>query len=282
METLSPPTQSYRERLPRREAAPLLLCLWIQEVAAGGSRYEHRTVPSGSIEIACSLSTGLVRVIGPRTSPAAGWLEPAETVVGVRFRPGAAPALLGVRASELLDLEPDLQELWGTQAVEVGEAVASARSAAEAALQLEQAILARAAITPDPDRLVADAVARLQPWRTRQVKAVTSELFVSTRHLRRRFVTAVGHGPKALQRILRFQGFLALCDSFNTGGLPLARLAHLAGYADQAHLTRECSRLSGVTPTALLADLRHSCSPSHDHGASFADSRRALLSAHRR
>jgi AraC-like DNA-binding protein len=259
------------------------LCLWIQEVAAGGSRYEHRTVPSGSIEIACSLSTGLVRVIGPRTSPAAGWLEPAETVVGVRFRPGAAPALLGVRASELLDLEPDLQELWGTQAVEVGEAVASARSTAEAALHLEQAILARAAIAPDPDRLVADAVALLQPWRTRQVKAVTSELFVSTRHLRRRFVTAVGHGPKALQRILRFQGFLALCDSFNNaGGLPLARLAHLAGYADQAHLTRECLRLSGVTPTTLLADLRHSCNPSHDHAASFADSRRALLSAHRR
>jgi AraC-like DNA-binding protein len=282
METLSPPTQSYRERSPRRETGPLLVCVWIHEVAAGGSRYEHRTVPSGSIEIACSLSTGLARVMGPQRSPAAGWLEPAETVVGVRFRPGAAPAVLGVPANALLDLELDLQELWGTQAVEVGEAVASARSAADAALQLEQAILTRAANAPDPDSLVADAVARLQPWRTRQVKAVTSELFVSTRHLRRRFVTAVGHGPKALQRILRFQGFLALCDSVDAGGLPLARLAHLAGYADQAHLTRECSRLSGATPTTLLAGLRQSCNPSHDHEASFADSRRALLSAHRR
>jgi AraC-like DNA-binding protein len=34
--------------------------------------------------------------------------------------------------------------------------------------------------------------------------------------------------------------------------MDLARLALDAGYADQAHLTRECRRLAGVTPTALM------------------------------
>ena len=34
---------------------------------------------------------------------------------------------------------------------------------------------------------------------------------------------------------------------------PLGRLAAEAGYADQAHLTRECGRLAGLSPAALLA-----------------------------
>jgi AraC-like DNA-binding protein len=34
----------------------------------------------------------------------------------------------------------------------------------------------------------------------------------------------------------------------------LAQLAADAGYADQAHLTRESRRLSGRSPTTLLAD----------------------------
>ena len=62
---------------------------------------------------------------------------------------------------------------------------------------------------------------------------------IGDRQLRRRFLDAVGYGPKTLERILRFQRFLML------EGTDLARLALDAGYADQAHLTRECTRLAG-------------------------------------
>ena len=34
----------------------------------------------------------------------------------------------------------------------------------------------------------------------------------------------------------------------------LARLAADAGYADQAHLARDCARLAGLAPGALLAE----------------------------
>jgi AraC-like DNA-binding protein len=71
------------------------------------------------------------------------------------------------------------------------------------------------------------------------------------RQLRRRFERAVGYGPATLVRIQRFQHFLALAE--RQPGAPLSRLAAEAGYADQAHLTRECGRLSGLSPGALLA-----------------------------
>ena len=74
------------------------------------------------------------------------------------------------------------------------------------------------------------------------------------RQLRRRCHAAVGYGPKTLQRVLRFRRFVSRIDA----GLPsgqaahdLAALAVQVGYADQAHLTRECRALAGLTPAAL-------------------------------
>jgi AraC-like DNA-binding protein len=81
-----------------------------------------------------------------------------------------------------------------------------------------------------------------------RVDALGRELGLSERQLRRRFADAVGYGPKTLARVLRFQRFLALARP----GDDLARLALSAGYADQAHLTRETRRLAGRTPRELL------------------------------
>jgi AraC-like DNA-binding protein len=81
-----------------------------------------------------------------------------------------------------------------------------------------------------------------------RVDELGATLGVSERQLRRRFAEAVGYGPKTLARVLRFQRFLALARS----GDDLARLALTAGYADQAHLTRETRRLAGRTPLELL------------------------------
>jgi AraC-like DNA-binding protein len=76
---------------------------------------------------------------------------------------------------------------------------------------------------------------------------------LSERHLRRRFVAAVGLSPKELARIRRLRASLveALAD-------PQRRWVELAaacGYADQAHLVREYRRLSGLAPEAFLAHL---------------------------
>ncbi len=66
---------------------------------------------------------------------------------------------------------------------------------------------------------------------------------------------AVGYGPATLRRVLRFRRFVSWADAGAPGG-DLASAAARLGYADQAHLTRECVRLAGLTPTALLAARR--------------------------
>jgi methylphosphotriester-DNA--protein-cysteine methyltransferase len=101
-----------------------------------------------------------------------------------------------------------------------------------------------------------------------EVGDLSELLDVSPRQLLRRCVAAVGYGPKALQRILRFQRLLAAAHVGVTE--PLAVLAIDLGYADQAHLTDESKRLTGLPPAAFLVEVRKSCDSSHDHRASHA------------
>jgi len=85
-----------------------------------------------------------------------------------------------------------------------------------------------------------------------RTEAVAAEVGLSERQFRRRCQAAAGYGPKTLQRVLRFQRFVRLLDAARAPALPdLAAVATQAGYADQAHLTRECSDLSGLTPVKL-------------------------------
>jgi AraC-like DNA-binding protein len=84
---------------------------------------------------------------------------------------------------------------------------------------------------------------------------IAGRLDVSERQLRRRCQAAVGYGPATLRRVLRFRRFVSWADA-GAPGADLALAAARLGYADQAHLTRECVRLAGQPPTALLAARR--------------------------
>jgi AraC-like DNA-binding protein len=80
--------------------------------------------------------------------------------------------------------------------------------------------------------------------------------------------------PKVLQRTLRIQGFLALAQAgaMATGRRNADGMAGLAidtGYSDQAHLSRECLRLTGLTPRQLLGGSIDRCICGHEHSASY-------------
>jgi transcriptional regulator GlxA family with amidase domain len=105
-----------------------------------------------------------------------------------------------------------------------------------------------------PDPLVTETVRRLSRPGVR-VERVAADLGVSERQLRRRSHAAVGYGPATLRRVLRFRRFVSSVDHIGEAA-DLAWLAAKTGYADQAHLTRESTRLAGLPPAAL-ARVRH-------------------------
>lgn len=185
-------------------------------------------------------------VAGPdtRPAPAAGG---APFYVGVRFRPGAGPRFLGVPAVELRDRRLDLDLAW-REAAHVADELAGVPSVREAAAVLEVALQRRLPAVEPPDPLVEALAA---DWRAPAAR-LAAGAGISERQVYRRFVEAVGYGPKFLQRVLRFQAFLAAAAA-----LPGARLGEIAasvGYADQPHLTREARALAGLTPAELRAN----------------------------
>jgi AraC-like DNA-binding protein len=102
-----------------------------------------------------------------------------------------------------------------------------------------------------PDHLVLGA-ARLLGRPGARADLVAARLGIGERQLRRRCQAAVGYGPRMLTRVLRFQRFLSRVAA----AADLAGLAAETGYADQAHLTRESTRLAGLSPAALARSRR--------------------------
>ncbi|MEU7090972.1 helix-turn-helix domain-containing protein [Kitasatospora aureofaciens] len=163
---------------------------------------------------------------------------------GVRFRPGAGPALLGVPAHELRDRRVELADLWpGGEARRLTERIDAAPDPAAA---LEELALRLAAAAPPEDPLVRAVAAALAAGRG--VAATAEAVGLGARQLHRRSLAAFGYGPKTLARILRLQRALGLARS----GVPLAETAARTGYADQAHLARDVRELAGTRLTALL------------------------------
>jgi AraC-like DNA-binding protein len=232
---------SYCERTACDGLADLIVCTWIDPPA----EERHPVLPDACIDLVWDGAE--LRVAGPNTRPF--MVAGQATFVGIRFRPGAAPGLLEVPASDLLDQNVALRDLWGRTADELAEHLADS-DLAHAPRLLEDAILARrnvSAAAPDP--LITALLADLSQscGAARGLPRLTERLGISERTVRRRCVSAIGYGPKMVDRVLRFRRVVRLIHA----RMPLAAAAHLAGYADQAHLTRELQQLGGLTPRQL-------------------------------
>jgi len=263
---------SYVERIPTPALAGRVRTVWVQQT--GVRPYVQRNLPTGGVELHCPLG-GVPTVIGPLTTAKVTLLPSFSTVVGVRFWPGSAAPLFGVPFDELVDRTVPLDDLWRhSSAMRLGELLAAEPGPQSALATVQRVLIDRQTRAADPDPVVSAAVCRMMPWQPVEIRDLSSELMISSSQLRRRFLPAVGLGPKALQRTLRFQGYLALAQAAaaTSARRPRAGVADLAadvGYADHAHLSRECRRISGLTPHELLGGGSDTCRCAHDHAASY-------------
>jgi AraC-like DNA-binding protein len=260
---------SYVESAPVPALAGVVRTVWIQRT--GDTAYLQRHLPTGGVEIHFPIGAA-PQLLGPLTGAQLEVIPAKTTIVGVRFHPGTAPPLPAM-LDELVGQRLGLLELWRSSAERLVEAMASARTPERAlAILQEHLVLEFRSTSRDP--LVNEAVLGLMPWQPVNIDTLANHLALSPSQLRRRVLQAVGMSPKVLQRTLRFQGFLALAQagavaSGRRGADGMAGLAVDVGYADQAHLSRECLRLTGLTPREFLGVNADRCSCDHDHSGSY-------------
>ncbi|MEU8262237.1 helix-turn-helix domain-containing protein [Micromonospora sp. NPDC048999] len=270
----------YRER----PAAGVRGAVVWDSVAVGATPV--RVLPDGCLDLLWSSHAGLL-VAGPDRTAHLSVSVPGERWVGLRLPPGTGPAVFGVPAEELRDRRVPLADLWGRPAVDLAERLAVAAEAGPprrpggaagpaapgrtgsstgqlhaapgdvgapdwpgraepVAAGLEAVAVARLRVAGGVDPLGVRVAARLAAGAT--VAATAAEVGLGARALHRRSHALFGYGPKTLARILRMHRALDLARA----GTPLAEAAARAGYADQAHFTREVKDLAGAPPTQLL------------------------------
>lgn len=262
--------ESYVERPPLPELARVVRTVWVQRT--GTAAYVQRHLPTGGVEIHFPIG-GRPQLVGPLTGPEIEVIPAHTTIVGVRFHPGTAPPLPTV-LDDLVNQRLGLAELWRGSVDRLVEAMALAGTPERALMHLQSHVLQEFRSTVRMDPLVGEAVQALMAWHPVDIDSLATHLALSASQLRRRCLHALGMSPKVLQRTLRFQGFLALAQAGavatgRRGADGMAGLAIDAGYADQAHLSRECLRLTGLTPRQLLGDTIDRCACGHDHSASY-------------
>lgn len=237
-------TVAYRELAPPPGLEALVACVWVSHDGA------TRVLPDACVDVV--FDGGRLVVAGPATVATLAPATPGQHRAGVRFRVGAAGAALGLPVAELRDQGVPLAELWGPEARGLEDRVAAAPTRKDALLALIGGVARRLPAPEAADHEVRRAALMLARSGADAGTAARA-VGLSERQLRRRFEQAIGYGPATLTRVLRFQRFLHRANAPGADTTPLALLAAEAGYADQAHLARECRRLAGLAPGALLA-----------------------------
>lgn len=244
----------YRERAPDAALREHVRCVWVNDLSESQTEWV-RVVPDGCADIVWT-GTSLT-VAGPDTQCILDRLPRGSVVVGVRFHPGAASAWFGLPLSELVNSRVPLAEVWRSDADRLSDRVAASCSAQEIAAALETFLLSRLGEVGRPDREIAflrrTARDSFHPVGVR-LHRLAADMGISERTLRRRCLGAFGYGFKTLHRVLRFQRFLSLGAQSFKGSL--AEVAARAGYADQAHMSREVRRMSGISPGQFVAQLQ--------------------------
>jgi AraC-like DNA-binding protein len=186
-------------------------------------------------------------------------------VLGIRFAPAGACALLRSNMQHLLDVTVDVRDVIGRAADELGE-----RCATAAQISLNERRNAASAVFAAVDWLVPlarrdrDDLVQWTSTKIREARGAVSldrlgaQLGVSRHEFARRFRDRTGLTPKRFARIVRFYNALSLLHRSEKIAAVAAELA----YYDQAHMYRDFAEFAHLTPGEFVSATRYPESPS--------------------
>lgn len=241
-------------RAPSADLAGLVAYLWILTWdLPDGEPHTQQVVTRPTVNMTFTTG-GRARVVGVVRDVFSETIEGRGRVVGAGFRPGGFRPFLGGPVSAITDRFTPVEEIFGAGARAVADEIIAAPGADEAVARLEGFLRARTPDRVDPtiaevtaimDRIAAD------PGLLR-VDELAAALGIGMRRLQRIFAEYVGVGPKWVIRRYRMQ---EAADRAEAGtGVDWAALSAELGYADQAHLVRDFSRVIGISPAQYARD----------------------------
>jgi AraC-like DNA-binding protein len=253
--------------VPAPPLASIIEAIWDWDMPAGEFRYE-RILPDPSTSLIINLLEDETRVYlddEPRQCLRASgsviggpyrqsWIiDTAEQirVMGVNFRPGGAHALIGLNAEEFTRRDINLEDMFGASARRLRQRLLETAAPMERLTLLEQ-WLRQVTTEPSWDAAIMHTVAALAHVPdVPSIGRLQRESGYSAHRFGLLFRRHVGMTAKQYARLMRFSTVVNMAH--NPQQLDWARLAAEGGYCDQAHLSHEFRRFSGITPSEFAA-----------------------------
>jgi AraC-like DNA-binding protein len=253
--------------VPAPPLASIIEAIWDWDMPAGEFRYE-RILPDPSTSLIINLLEDETRVYqddetrqclrasgsvigGPYRQ---SWIiDTAEQirVMGVNFRPGGAHALIGLNAEEFTRRDINLEDMFGASARRLRQRLLETAAPMERLTLLEQ-WLRQVTTEPSWDAAIMHTVAALAHVPdVPSIGRLQRESGYSAHRFGLLFRRHVGMTAKQYARLMRFSTVVNMAH--NPQQLDWARLAAEGGYCDQAHLSHEFRRFSGITPSEFAA-----------------------------
>ncbi|WP_446217827.1 AraC family transcriptional regulator [Micromonospora sp. IBHARD004] len=240
----------FRRRLPDPALHPYVEHYWLIDWELT-EPFEQRVVPHPAVNVVFHGQEDgpeTAEVAGPANELFAITLHGAGRASGVQFRPGGFRPFWRRPVAELTGERRPLAAVGLPTDGPVCPGTDDDRCRRLDALLTGWA--------PGPDPLAAEATALVEEIRADRgilrVDDFARRHGVSTRRLQRLFLDHVGVGPKWVIRRYRLQEAI---EQAAGGPLDWAGLATDLGYADQAHLVREFTAVTGVSPAAYARSL---------------------------
>ena len=177
-----------------------------------------------------------VLLCGPQTRVIHAPADDIRPTVGLRLEAGTARKVLPVALGELRNRVVELRTALGAEAAVLYDLMMRSSNASRPDLVLSELLVEQA----EPWVTTAHRLARTGA----SARDAARALDWSERTLRRRMLETFGYGYTTLVRVGRSLQARSLLQR----GLSLADVSVTTGYADQSHMTREFTRLVGVTP----------------------------------
>jgi len=208
----------YRERPVIAALRLHFACAWFH-TARADSPGTSAIVPDGCADLIWF--NHRLYLAGPDLQVKIETVPPGMSVVGLRFMPGAAAVWLKTSTAEIVGARLPLEDFWGSEARLLATWIGETTSPHERLVRLESALAPRITERSDADDVAAAMFRMVADRRDESIPvlpALSQGLGLSERTVRRRFQDAFGYGPKTLDRILRFQRFLALARDAAASG----------------------------------------------------------------
>lgn len=254
----------YREYAPPATLGGKAEAVWTHRVAVNVTLPPgamHRVLPDPSLSLAFRCrrepdgrpADARLMVIGPKSRPHVFAFAPGWETTAVRLKLEWAVPLCELVPSEHQDAETDVSDLGVARGL--FDRLGDTRSSAQAAIVLGGAVGSWARRSATPCAATAGALDLVRrSGGLLSVAGIAAGTGSSVRQLRRTVQRDAGVPLKRYARTVRLLRAISSADPFATP--PWARIAAEAGFADQSHLIRECTALTGLTPGEVHRERR--------------------------